>query len=55
MEIVPLEDQLLVGEAYISPRDVAHVRAGMPSALVKLTAYDYAIWRWVRRLCRGLW
>ncbi|WP_368885072.1 HlyD family type I secretion periplasmic adaptor subunit [Proteus mirabilis] len=42
MEIVPLEDQLLV-EAYISPRDVAYVRAGMP-ALVKLTAYDYAIY-----------
>ncbi|WP_337230638.1 HlyD family efflux transporter periplasmic adaptor subunit, partial [Proteus terrae] len=33
MEIVPLEDQLLV-EAYISPRDVAYVRTGMP-ALVK--------------------
>ncbi|WP_109420374.1 HlyD family type I secretion periplasmic adaptor subunit [Proteus terrae] len=42
MEIVPLEDQLLV-EAYISPRDVAYVRTGMP-ALVKLTAYDYAIY-----------
>ncbi|HAK7697505.1 TPA: HlyD family type I secretion periplasmic adaptor subunit [Salmonella enterica] len=42
MEIIPLEDQLLV-EAYISPRDVAYVRTGM-SALVKLTAYDYAIY-----------
>ena len=42
MEIVPLEDNLLV-EAYISPSDVAYVRPGMP-AVVKLTAYDYAIY-----------
>lgn len=42
MELVPLEDTLLV-EAYISPSDVAYVRAGMP-AVVKLTAYDYAIY-----------
>lgn len=42
MEIVPIEDTLLV-EAYISPSDVAYVRPGMP-ALVKLTAYDYAIY-----------
>ena len=42
MEIIPLEDQLLI-EAYINPRDVAYVREGMP-ALVKLTAYDYAIY-----------
>lgn len=42
MEIIPLEDQLLI-EAYINPRDVAYVRTGMP-ALVKLTAYDYAIY-----------
>lgn len=42
MEIVPVEDALLV-EAYISPSDVAYVRPGMP-ALVKLTAYDYAIY-----------
>lgn len=42
MEIVPIEDTLLV-EAYISPNDVAYVRPGMP-ALVKLTAYDYAIY-----------
>lgn len=42
MEIIPIDDQLLV-EAYINPRDVAYVRAGMP-ALVKLSAYDYAIY-----------
>ncbi|WP_301098745.1 HlyD family efflux transporter periplasmic adaptor subunit [Otariodibacter sp.] len=42
MEIVPIGENLLV-EAYISPRDVAYVTPGM-SALVKLTAYDYAIY-----------
>ncbi|CAD5757982.1 membrane spanning export protein [Escherichia coli] len=42
MEITPLEDQLLI-ESYINPRDVAYVRVGMP-ALVKLSAYDYAIY-----------
>ncbi|PID66271.1 MAG: hemolysin secretion protein D [Gammaproteobacteria bacterium] len=42
MEIVPLDDELIV-EAYISPRDVAYVHPGM-DAVVKLTAYDYAIY-----------
>lgn len=42
MEIVPLDDKLVV-EAYISPRDVAYVHPGM-DAVVKLTAYDYAIY-----------
>ncbi|TCP88808.1 hemolysin A secretion protein HlyD [Cricetibacter osteomyelitidis] len=42
MEIVPIEDNLLV-EAYIKPRDVAYVTPGM-AAVVKLTAYDYAIY-----------
>ncbi len=42
MEIVPIGENLLV-EAYISPRDVAYVRPGMP-AVVKITAYDYAIY-----------
>lgn len=42
MEIVPVDDTLLV-EAYISPRDVAYVTPGM-EAVVKLTAYDYAIY-----------
>ncbi|TNH04382.1 HlyD family type I secretion periplasmic adaptor subunit [Testudinibacter sp. TR-2022] len=42
MEIVPVEEKLVV-EAYISPRDVAYVRPGM-KALVKLSAYDYAIY-----------
>lgn len=42
MEIVPLDDKLLV-EAYIRPQDVAFIRPGQP-ALVKLSAYDYAIY-----------
>ncbi|PIE46176.1 MAG: hemolysin secretion protein D [Gammaproteobacteria bacterium] len=42
MEIVPVDGTLLV-EAYISPRDVAYVSPGM-EAVVKLTAYDYAIY-----------
>ncbi|WP_231923542.1 HlyD family efflux transporter periplasmic adaptor subunit [Gallibacterium genomosp. 3] len=42
MEIVPVEDNLLV-EAYINPKDVAYIRPGM-KAVVKLTAYDYAIY-----------
>lgn len=42
MEIVPVDENLLI-EAYISPRDVAYVHPGM-DAVVKLTAYDYAIY-----------
>lgn len=42
MEIVPVEDNLLV-EAYINPKDVAYIRPGM-KAIVRLTAYDYAIY-----------
>lgn len=42
MEIVPLDDALLI-EAKISPQDVAFLRPGLP-ALVKITAYDYAIY-----------
>lgn len=42
MEIVPVEDTLLV-EAYINPKDVAYIHPGM-KAVVKLTAYDYAIY-----------
>lgn len=42
MEIVPIEDNLLV-EAYINPKDVAYIHPGM-KAVVKLTAYDYAIY-----------
>ncbi len=42
MEIVPIEEKLLV-EAYINPKDVAYVHPGM-SAVVRLTAYDYAIY-----------
>ncbi len=42
MEIVPFDDELII-EAYISPRDVGYVSIGM-DAVVKLTAYDYAIY-----------
>src|SRR5690554_4086301 len=42
MTIVPLDDQLLV-EARISPRDIAFIHPGQ-DALVKVTAYDYAIY-----------
>lgn len=42
MEIVPADESLLI-EAYISPRDIAYVHPGM-DAVVKLTAYDYAIY-----------
>jgi adhesin transport system membrane fusion protein len=42
MEIVPLGDQLLV-EARIPPRDVAFIYPGQ-RAVVKITAYDYAIY-----------
>ncbi|MBS0426682.1 MAG: HlyD family efflux transporter periplasmic adaptor subunit [Proteobacteria bacterium] len=42
MTLVPLDDQLLV-ETRISPRDIAFIHPGQP-ALVKVTAYDYAIY-----------
>lgn len=42
MVIVPLDEQLLV-EARISPRDIAFIHPGQ-EALVKVTAYDYAIY-----------
>lgn len=42
MTIVPLDDQLLV-EARISPRDIAFIHPDQ-DALVKVTAYDYAIY-----------
>lgn len=42
MVIVPLGDQLLV-ETRISPRDIAFIHPGQ-TALVKITAYDYAIY-----------
>lgn len=42
MQIVPLDDQLLI-EARIAPRDIAFIHPGQP-ALVKVTAYDYAIY-----------
>lgn len=41
MTIVPMDDQLLI-EARISPRDIAFIHPGQ-EALVKLSAYDYAI------------
>ena len=42
MTIVPLDEQLLI-EARISPRDIAFIRPNQ-QALVKVTAYDYAIY-----------
>ncbi|KNC06066.1 secretion protein HlyD [Klebsiella sp. RIT-PI-d] len=41
MEIVPIDDRLLI-EARLSPRDIAFIHPGQ-RALVKITAYDYAI------------
>lgn len=42
MEIIPVDETLLV-EAYIRPKDVAFIRPGQ-EAIVKITAYDYAIY-----------
>jgi membrane fusion protein, adhesin transport system len=42
MTIVPLDEQLLI-EARISPRDIAFIKPNQ-EALVKITAYDYAIY-----------
>lgn len=42
VEVVPSEDTLLV-EARVLPRDIAFLRPGQ-DALVRLTAYDYAIY-----------
>ncbi|MEY1662932.1 HlyD family type I secretion periplasmic adaptor subunit [Isoalcanivorax beigongshangi] len=42
MQIVPLDDRLLI-EAQISPRDIAFIHPDQ-EALVKITAYDYAIY-----------
>jgi adhesin transport system membrane fusion protein len=42
LEIVPVDEQLLV-ETRIAPRDVAFIYPGQ-RALVKVTAYDYAIY-----------
>jgi len=42
MEIVPVDDHLLI-EARLSPRDIAFIHPGQ-RALVKVTAYDYAIY-----------
>ncbi|WP_218673567.1 HlyD family efflux transporter periplasmic adaptor subunit [Pseudomonas sp. ABC1] len=42
MQIVPLDERLLI-EARISPRDIAFIHP-QQKALVKITAYDYAIY-----------
>lgn len=42
VEVVPMEDRLLV-EARVKPRDIAFLHPGQ-KAVVKLTAYDYAIY-----------
>lgn len=41
VEIVPRDDRLVI-EAKVAPRDIAHLRSGLPAA-VKLDAWDYAI------------
>lgn len=46
MTIVPIDDQLLI-EARISPRDIAFIHPGQ-EALVKISAYDYAIFGGMR-------
>lgn len=43
LEIVPLEDNLLI-ETQIQPRDIGFLREGL-SAIAKLTAYDFAVYR----------
>lgn len=45
LEIVPLDDRLLI-ETRIRPADIAFLRPGM-SAVVKITAYDSAIYGWL--------
>lgn len=42
VEIVPMNDSLLI-EAQVRPQDIAFLRPGQ-EAIVKLTAYDYAIY-----------
>lgn len=42
LQIVPVDDSLLI-EARIAPRDIAFIHPGQ-QALVKITAYDYAIY-----------
>jgi hypothetical protein len=42
MEIVPVDDHLLI-ETRLSPRDIAFIHPNQ-EALVKITAYDYAIY-----------
>ncbi len=42
MDIVPIDGRLLI-EARISPRDIAFIHPDQ-KALVKITAYDYAIY-----------
>jgi adhesin transport system membrane fusion protein len=42
VEIVPVNDKLMI-EARVRPQDIAFLRPGQP-ALVKLTAYDFALY-----------
>jgi adhesin transport system membrane fusion protein len=52
VEIVPLEDTLLV-EARVRPADIAFLSPGLP-AVVKVTAYDYAIYGGLRGELEGI-
>ena len=52
VEIVPLEDTLLV-EARVRPADIAFLSPGLP-AVVKVTAYDYAIYGGLKGELEGI-
>ena len=52
MNIVPLDDRLLI-EARLSPRDIAFIHPGQ-KALVKISAYDYAIYGGLRGVVESI-
>lgn len=52
VEIVPLDDALLI-EARVRPRDIAFLRPGQ-KAIVKLTAYDFALYGGLKGKLEGI-
>jgi len=52
MDIVPLDDRLLI-EARLSPRDIAFIHPDQ-RALVKISAYDYAIYGGMEGVVEGI-
>jgi len=52
MDIVPLDDRLLI-EARLSPRDIAFIHPEQ-RALVKISAYDYAIYGGLEGVVEGI-